>query len=758
MIQRLITILMLLVAPLPANAGVNGKDCGSENLHTRITIGVGTDDETDVCIEHPHDQFLTVNGIGISYEEVGYAYQHCFSAAPKPYHLEYDGCVPKAVLKVSGPNQFTFSICNGFGGCGSTAFVHQDTFVDLNTASGKRIPLFQLTRYGKGAMFTGTCHTGSGAIKDAGNCVGDLSSSDIIPEVMQEIASITAQTNDLRSQGRQLSKAEQDKLAALDRALKTVQDKSFEDLTEADLIAFQEARDILLEGKKQSGELLIAINSKIQEIRQRLTDIKTDVAARLGDLGIDLQGSSSYQDAIAFVMPETTFDPFPSEPEFDEMKSVFWILANSTEKSLSDYWTEGDRRHFLETIVAYTDKNDSLYRHYLSALTASPKEQQAYINATQSIDGFLYGDNGYLLRTNWFKDSPVAPELIQAVEDMLSKDANDPFAKKLKENLRLYSGQLDEKQVGIMVFTYTMVKFLDAYKTFYEEQIAKGAVVGPSANPNDLWLTQAKAQMAAMKQEILQTVEWGVDLYVATSPASPAFSLCELVTHRKHCDFKSPRESYSFLENFGRVIDVMPAMAIVPIVKSMKGLNLDHYKIFDEVTDEVLDVVKEADRVGAISKSREITEDLIKKSPALADPRMGVRVLLSYFHEGGSVLVPELAYKEFIEGLPSTTLFGRPDGLFISTKEAMDNLLKESKGSKAFVKQKLGIKPEDWPGIMYRIDIPSPLSHNIRLSSGLEKGANDLFVWGGFTKGGIPEAVTDAIPLAELVITKTELK
>ncbi len=764
MIKKIFILLSLLFTSSSVFAGVSGKDCGTEGLFVRIDATVHSDDETSLCIDKAHNQFLSVNGVGIPFEEVGFAYQYCTSGGQKPGGYQYDACIPKSIVKVTGDNLFQFGICNGFEGgisCTSNAMVNQESLVYIVTAGGRSVPLFRLARVGEGATYSGKCRTGSGTISETGSCLGNIRSEDIIPEIVQEIANISGQVSQLQNQGRQLSQAEKNKFDALDKALQAIQNKSFDKLTVDDLAAFQEARDILLDGKKQSGELLAAINSKIEEIRKRLTQIKADVSNQLGDLGVDLQNDDSYKDSISFEIPPVNFGALPAEDTFDEKDSIFWILDNSTVASLSDSWTKGDRRRFLETVAAWADKNDSLYVRYSAMLLASAKKQQAYINANQYMDGFLYGTadgKGYLNRNMWFKDSPVAPELISAIEDLLAKDANDPFAQKLKKALITYSGQLDQKQTSLIGFTYTMVKFFDAYRAAYEAAIANGGVLGSSAKPNDLWLVSAKANLENMKQEVLNSVQWGVDTYIATSPASPVFSLCELITHRKHCDFNNPRESYSFLDNFGRVIDAVPAMAIVPIVKSMKGLNLAQYKIFDVAAEEPLDVISEADRIGAIEKSAKITQDLIKKSPALADPRTGVRVLLSYFHDGASFIIPQAAYENLILGKPVTHLFGYPDGLFISTPEAIRGILKESGGSKAFIKQKLSIKPADWPGDLYLVEVASPLEYNIRLPSGFETGANDQFKWGGFTKGGIPEAVTDSIPISRLKITKLDVQ
>ena len=128
-------------------------------------------------------------------------------------------------------------------------------------------------------------------------------------------------------------------------------------------------------------------------------------------------------------------------------------------------------------------------------------------------------------------------------------------------------------------------------------------------------------------------------------------------------------------------------------------------------------------------------------SPWLLDKRAGVRSHIESFRDGGSYLVPEGAYNNFIKG---QKVIGRFDGQFITTKAAMDKILLEAGGDVSKINQFLGV---NWSGKLYRIDIDSPLLYNTRLPSGLEVGADiNLFRWGGSTSGAIPEAIVDQIP------------
>jgi hypothetical protein len=127
-------------------------------------------------------------------------------------------------------------------------------------------------------------------------------------------------------------------------------------------------------------------------------------------------------------------------------------------------------------------------------------------------------------------------------------------------------------------------------------------------------------------------------------------------------------------------------------------------------------------------------------SPWLADARTGVTSHLETFRGGASFLVPESAYQRFIQGASSV---GRVDGLYVTTRGAMNKLLAQSGGDLGVINQKLGTF---WSEPLYRVDINNPLLHNARMPSGLEQGANVNFRWGGYTSGGMSEAVLDPVP------------
>jgi hypothetical protein len=85
-----------------------------------------------------------------------------------------------------------------------------------------------------------------------------------------------------------------------------------------------------------------------------------------------------------------------------------------------------------------------------------------------------------------------------------------------------------------------------------------------------------------------------------------------------------------------------------------------------------------------------------------------------------------------------------PDGGFVLPRSEFDKVLSESKGDLRVVEKKLGLDngylgENDTIAVYIR---PEDMK-NIRIPSGNEGGANSQWVPGGYTNGGVPEAVMD---------------
>jgi hypothetical protein len=124
------------------------------------------------------------------------------------------------------------------------------------------------------------------------------------------------------------------------------------------------------------------------------------------------------------------------------------------------------------------------------------------------------------------------------------------------------------------------------------------------------------------------------------------------------------------------------------------------------------------------------------------------------FKKGASFLLPVDILDRF--GRDS---LGRRDGQFVMAKKEMDKLLKQAKGRLSYVETELGIPDGAWKGKkIARIDIPKPKKLNIRIPSGNEDGANDLWIPGGQLPNGYLESVVNRIPKGNYTETVIDLQ
>jgi hypothetical protein len=80
-------------------------------------------------------------------------------------------------------------------------------------------------------------------------------------------------------------------------------------------------------------------------------------------------------------------------------------------------------------------------------------------------------------------------------------------------------------------------------------------------------------------------------------------------------------------------------------------------------------------------------------------------------------------------------------------KKEMNALLDKAHGEIAIIELELGIPAGLWKNNrLVRIDIPKPKRLHIRIPSGNEMGANELWIPGGKLPNGYSETVIDPIP------------
>lgn len=89
-------------------------------------------------------------------------------------------------------------------------------------------------------------------------------------------------------------------------------------------------------------------------------------------------------------------------------------------------------------------------------------------------------------------------------------------------------------------------------------------------------------------------------------------------------------------------------------------------------------------------------------------------------------------------------------------KNYCDSVISKANGDISIIEKELGF-PEGYfrdGGGLIRIDVNDVNGLNIRMPSGNEAGANSLWIPGVKTSGGVPEAITDIIPLERTNISR----
>ena len=126
---------------------------------------------------------------------------------------------------------------------------------------------------------------------------------------------------------------------------------------------------------------------------------------------------------------------------------------------------------------------------------------------------------------------------------------------------------------------------------------------------------------------------------------------------------------------------------------------------------------------------------------------------LKPFRQGVSFVMSRESYEKFV--VNSETI-GRDDGCFVLPKKVCDDIAKAADGNIAVFELALSFDAGYFSehGGMVRIDVENLLGLNLRVPSSNEGGANSDWLPGGYTKGGVPEAICDKIPKSRAVITE----
>lgn len=126
---------------------------------------------------------------------------------------------------------------------------------------------------------------------------------------------------------------------------------------------------------------------------------------------------------------------------------------------------------------------------------------------------------------------------------------------------------------------------------------------------------------------------------------------------------------------------------------------------------------------------------------------------IATFEGGASYLLTAANYQKYVQGKPFA---GFPDGQFVAPPSVISQVLETANGDIASIEQQLGIPAGAWQGKggIYRIDVADAVKLQLRLPNGGEMGANEFWIPGGYTSGGVAEGFVNQIPLAAYTATQ----
>jgi filamentous hemagglutinin len=107
---------------------------------------------------------------------------------------------------------------------------------------------------------------------------------------------------------------------------------------------------------------------------------------------------------------------------------------------------------------------------------------------------------------------------------------------------------------------------------------------------------------------------------------------------------------------------------------------------------------------------------------------------------------------KILKQTPSSTRdLGPPGGTFVMPNNVANDIINQTGGNPFLLEQRLGLNPGDLGRSPVRIDITSPIG--LRMPSGNEMGANNMWLPGGLSSGGVPEATINPVKAGSYIVT-----
>ena len=206
----------------------------------------------------------------------------------------------------------------------------------------------------------------------------------------------------------------------------------------------------------------------------------------------------------------------------------------------------------------------------------------------------------------------------------------------------------------------------------------------------------------------------------------------------------SPEDPWSlehWLDIIGTVLIVYSAYKTAVNVKEiLTGSGDDALRAAGTLADDVDDIARNA----GLTQTQ--IDDIIH-TPKGQRPNPSTYLTQEYINQHLDMFRGGVT--KFYATAPAGTV-GPPDGAFVFPSSYADDIIAQAKGDVRVLEELLGFDSGDLGDSPVRIDISNP--QGLRMPSGNERGVNDYWLPGGYTSGGIPEAIIDPTPSGQYTI------
>jgi len=197
-----------------------------------------------------------------------------------------------------------------------------------------------------------------------------------------------------------------------------------------------------------------------------------------------------------------------------------------------------------------------------------------------------------------------------------------------------------------------------------------------------------------------------------------------------------------WLDIIGTVLTVYGVYKVsVNIKEILTGSADDALRAGGTLSDDVDDVIRSAGLTQAQIDDIIKTPQGQRPNPSTYLPQEYIDQHLDMFRGGAT---------KFYAKAPSGTV-GPPTGTYVMPSSVADDLLRRADGDVRVLEELLGLEHGYLGDTPVRIDVLDP--HGLRMPTGNERGVNDYWLPGGYTSGGIPEAVVDQIQVGQYTVT-----